>query len=215
MERSEEINQLSTALAKAQKDITGATKNVENSFLKSKYSDLAGVWLAIRIPLAENGLSVVQCPSSSEHGLSLETTIFHSSGEFLSSTLVMPVTSKKEQDYGKLLSYMRRYSLSSMVGVYQEDDDGGNPDQQTQEPKPNYIDEPTATALLVNAKNLETLGNECKKFQSDYKSGLTGWTIEQWNRICAQMKTNKARFEDAEDAEDAEDPRYHQRKPGF
>lgn len=48
MERSEQINELAAALAKAQAQIRAATKDSTNPHFKSKYADLASVWDAIR-----------------------------------------------------------------------------------------------------------------------------------------------------------------------
>lgn len=210
MKTSETISNIAKALSKAQFKISGATKNVENKFLKSKYADLQAVWEAIRQPLAENELSIVQLPKNKENEIELETVLMHSSGEVIVSVFSMPLNSKKPQDYGIVLAYLRRYSLSAMVGVYQEDDDGRNSEKEEQ--KPNYIDEPGATAVLMNVSTLETLGKECKKFKSDYKNGLTGWTVEQWNRICGQMKTNKERLE-PKGGDHQEDP--EKRNAGF
>jgi len=61
-EQSEQINELATALAKAQGKITGALKDSANPFYKSRYADLASVWDACRAALSENGLAVVQFP---------------------------------------------------------------------------------------------------------------------------------------------------------
>ena len=66
MQMSEQINDLATALSKAQAKIQPAVKDAENLGFKnaktgkaSKYADLAAVWEACRAPLAEFGLSVV------------------------------------------------------------------------------------------------------------------------------------------------------------
>ena len=60
MNRSEGINELAAALAKAQGEIKGAKKDESNPFYKSKYADLASVWEAIRDPLSKNSLAVIQ-----------------------------------------------------------------------------------------------------------------------------------------------------------
>ena len=62
METSENINEISSALAKAQGKIENATKDSSNPFFKSKYADLTSVWAACRKQLSENGLSVIQSP---------------------------------------------------------------------------------------------------------------------------------------------------------
>ena len=47
-EQSAEIDKLAGALAKAQGKITGALKDSNNPFFKSKYADLAACWDACR-----------------------------------------------------------------------------------------------------------------------------------------------------------------------
>ena len=56
MEKSESINELAAALAKAQGQMEGAKKDSENPYFKSKYADLAAVVKAIRGPFSDNGL---------------------------------------------------------------------------------------------------------------------------------------------------------------
>lgn len=128
MNRSEAVNELTTALAKAQAVMSGAKKDAENPHFRSKYADLASVWEACREALTKNGLSVVQSPrlvGVGESGwlVEVETTLFHSSGQFVSDTLAVPVTKVDAQGVGSALTYARRYSLSAFVGVAPEDDD--------------------------------------------------------------------------------------------
>ena len=60
MNRSETINELAAALAKAQGEMRPALKDAENPYFKSNYADLASCWDAVRVPLAKNGLAIVQ-----------------------------------------------------------------------------------------------------------------------------------------------------------
>lgn len=124
MQTSETINELATALAKAQSEITGALKDSANPFFKSRYADLASCWDACRAPLSKNGLSVVQGLDVSEGHLYLKTRLMHATGQWIDSTT--PVTPKDEtpQAMGSALTYARRYALTAMVGVAQVDDDG-------------------------------------------------------------------------------------------
>jgi hypothetical protein len=122
--RSEQTNELAVSLAKVQGSITHAVKDSENPFHKNKYADLASVWEACRKQLAENGLSIVQLPDGLEDGcLILDTTMLHTSGQWISSRIKMPLQKQDPQGYGSTLTYARRYALAAMVGVYQDDDD--------------------------------------------------------------------------------------------
>lgn len=125
MDRSEMIKEIATALSKAQGCIGAAIKDKENPFHKSKYADLANVVDAIRVPLAENGLSFVQVSHDEPDSARIETIIMHSSGEWLSCGCVsVPVSKKDAQGFGSAITYARRYSLSAAFGVAPDDDDG-------------------------------------------------------------------------------------------
>ena len=47
----------------------------------------------------------------------------HTSGEWISATLSMPVERETAQGFGSALSYCRRYALTAMLGIAAEDDD--------------------------------------------------------------------------------------------
>lgn len=147
MQMSPIINELATALAKAQGSITGALKDSSNPFFKSKYADLASCWDACREALSENGLSIVQTTArgepvtiqweiaDQESGEARQfkvdtvetvivTTLLHSSGQWISSPLPMVPRDASPQGVGSAITYGRRYGLTAMIGVAQIDDDG-------------------------------------------------------------------------------------------
>jgi hypothetical protein len=92
--KSETINELAKALSLAQGELHGALADANNPFFNSTYADLASIWESIRKPLTKNGLSVTQCLGENEHGLTLETLLLHSSGQWISSTI--PIKSKMD-----------------------------------------------------------------------------------------------------------------------
>ena len=58
-------------------------------------------------------------------GNRLVTMLIHSSGQFLRGYVALP-TNLSPQELGSYLTYMRRYSYQSIIGVFaEEDDDGG------------------------------------------------------------------------------------------
>lgn len=138
--QSEHINELMTALAKAQGQMKAALKDSNNPYYGSKYADLAGVWEVCREPLSENGLAVTQTfrmISNMESEQVLVTTLAHTSGQWIRSEILLmlpPSNQINEDGKGKRpnriqqlcssITYFRRYSLAAMVGVYQDDDDG-------------------------------------------------------------------------------------------
>lgn len=124
MEQSEQVNELFTALAKAQGQMEGAIKDSANPFFKSKYADLTSVWTACRKALTDNGLSVIQVPSTDAENVSITTQLCHSSGQWVSGKLSMKPVKTDPQSILSCITYIRRGSLASFVGVAPEDDDG-------------------------------------------------------------------------------------------
>ena len=124
--QSEQINELATALSRAQGELTPAIKDNSNPFFKSKYADLSSVWEACKSPLAKNGLAIIQTMDMQNGQSVLLTTLAHSSGQWMRSCL--PILNEKgnAQGLGSAITYMRRYALSAMVGVTCDEDDDGN-----------------------------------------------------------------------------------------
>jgi len=125
--QSETIGKLAEALAKAQAVMEGATKGSANPFFKSKYADLGAVWDACRKPLSDNGLSVVQVSEfipEQPDMVCVVTTLMHASGEWIGGRLAVRPVKQDPQGVGSCITYLRRYSLQSIVGIAPEDDDG-------------------------------------------------------------------------------------------
>lgn len=131
---------LAEALAKAQAKLSNVQRDRENPFFKSKYATLGAILEAVRGPLSENGIAVVQSPSTRlEDGTlfaAITTTLMHASGESVSSTLEAPVSKDDVQGVGSALTYLRRYSLQSMTGVAADEDDDGHAAARPDEPAP-------------------------------------------------------------------------------
>lgn len=118
---------LAGALAKAQGEMQNAARDSENPFFKSTYADLTSVWDACRGPLSKNGLSITQTFENSPEGkLMLRTTLLHVSGGSVSSLLPIVPVKNDPQGVGSAITYMRRFSLSALVGIAPGDDDDGN-----------------------------------------------------------------------------------------
>lgn len=130
MNRSESIGQLAAALAVAQGKMKAASLNAQNPFFKSRYADLGAIIEAIRPILADNGLCFTQTPFVDSGVVTLETTIMHASGEWFSSAMAVAIADEKGMSFvqamGKAITYLRRYALASMFGVYADEDDDGN-----------------------------------------------------------------------------------------
>lgn len=135
---SRPIGQLAAALAKAQgaikppkKDRTvtvkGRTKDGTPFTYDFSYATLDAIMDAIRVPLSENELAVMQTVGTDPHGATcIRTVLAHSSGEWIEQTWVLPFRPQKMQEYGSLITYARRYCLAPMLGITAEEDDDGN-----------------------------------------------------------------------------------------
>jgi hypothetical protein len=125
------INELAAALAKAQGSMENATMNRVNPHFKSKYADLASVLDAVRKPLSENGLAVVQAI----HDGNLKTILMHTSGQWVESLYPLPAAARP-QEMGSALTYARRYSLSAITGIAADEDDDANAAESSKQRAP-------------------------------------------------------------------------------
>lgn len=130
MKSSDQINELSAAFAKAQGAIEGAIKDRTNPHFKSQYADLASVWDACRQPLSANGLAIAQGVETDATKVTVTTRLMHASGQWIESAISSEARDTGPQAIGSCVTYLRRYSLSAMVGVAPEDDDGNEATRQ-------------------------------------------------------------------------------------
>jgi|TARA_R100001086_G_scaffold169868_1_gene92651 hypothetical protein len=128
MKTSPELDQISTALSLAQGAIKPASKDSTNPHFKSKYADLASVIEAIREPLSENGLSIVQDSMTCSEGIAVWTRILHNSGQWIETgPLTVPMSKLDAHGVGSASSYAKRYSILGALNVSSMDlDDDGN-----------------------------------------------------------------------------------------
>lgn len=157
--KSESINELAAALAKAQNEMPIAELSSSNPYFKNKYADLATYIKASRPSLSKNGLSVSQLIMFDDKGEQfLQTMLLHSSGQFISSFAKINPQKTDIQSLGSYLTYMRRYSYSSIIGCASgtDDDDGESTVQRTQSYMPKqeqFITNEQAQSILSLLEN--------------------------------------------------------------
>ena len=121
-----DINELATALSKAQGAMEPPVFDKVNPHFKSDYASLTAIQEATRPHLAANGLSIVQWPISNGDGICVVTRLMHSSGQWMQGTLRMPVERKTAHGIGSGITYGKRYSWQAICGIAAEEDDDGN-----------------------------------------------------------------------------------------
>lgn len=160
---SESIKELATALVQAQAEMPAAPMNAVNPFLKNKYADLGAVIQTSRPVLAKYGLAVSQTVYGEAGSVGVNTMLMHKSGEWISNSICMEIGEEKgksaAQVAGSIITYLRRYSLASILGMYADEDTDGNHPQQSSRPaaQPNQ-QQPFApadeTMTLEEAENI-------------------------------------------------------------
>ena len=135
MQTSEQINELATALAKAQGQMGAAKKDAENPFFKSKYADLGSVINAIKGPLSDNGLSYTQFPIREGEAAGVVTRLLHASGQWMESEYTLPLAKFDSQAVGSAFTYARRYALQAIAGIPAGDDDGNAASEAAPQPE--------------------------------------------------------------------------------
>lgn len=141
-------NKLAAAFVAFQSEITNPKETACNPFFNSKYAPLSEVLNTVRPILAKHGLCVLQSASSADGEImEIHTTILHSSGEkYEAKPLSIKIqqssldveknedgkAKKKKnaaQEIGGIITYLRRYALSSVLGISSEEDVDGEADR--------------------------------------------------------------------------------------
>lgn len=175
--------ELCKAMAEAFPLIKEAVKNKYNQFLKYRYADLGGVIDALKPALQEKGLWFTQKVHSTPGYATVETIIYHASGESISCGITsVPIAQKAvetfpgskvyssiydAQSYGSALTYCRKYSLSSAFGVFPDDndDDGEAASDNEQEKAKEKAKEKKAAPAVKPAPHVTIKRSPCNQAQ--------------------------------------------------
>lgn len=117
-----ENTKITAALIKLQGDLENVKFDAVNPHFKNKYSSLAGIREELRKPLADNKLAITQTFRVEGDKILLVTTLRHESGETVSGEY--PIHAGTPQQQGSAISYARRYSISALLNLASDDDDG-------------------------------------------------------------------------------------------
>jgi hypothetical protein len=139
MKHSEQLNELATALAQYQASAKNPNNSASNPFLKNKYAPLNEILNEVRPELAKHGLSVSQLVGG-EDRIGVTTMLLHKSGQYIADTVSLTPDSSKglstAQNAGVVITYLRRYGVTAILGIAGEDDtDGHSESKPVQQPK--------------------------------------------------------------------------------
>jgi hypothetical protein len=144
---SESIGTITAALAKAQAQLVNPEKSLVATIQSDRrraeqtfrYAPLSIGLAIVRKTLSQHEIATVQTTSIDEAAgiVRLSTVLAHASGEWIASDWpVCPIAeTERPQRMGAALTYARRYSLFTLVGIAGEDDldapDLMDPDPET------------------------------------------------------------------------------------
>ena len=204
MDHSPEINELAAALAKAQGQFSNVKTSEKARITSDKasyeytYATLADVLDMIRQPMDAHGLSLSQFVETTPEALILTSLLAHSSGQWYKSEFAASYPRGDMRSVGSQVAYMRRYSITAMLNLATEDDDGdavSGRDTQlrksapkaepTPEPKPRDpfpaqkpVGEPQVAP--TNGKPAATVGSDGERQEHWFDVGNTNKAVAAW-----------------------------------
>ncbi len=205
--KSPGIAALSAALAKAQGEIKNPAFDKANPHFRNRYASLASCLDAVRVPLSKNGLAIMQVITTpAPDWVTVTTILTHSSGEWISADFGAKAQAQIQQ-VGATVTYLRRYALSSVLGIVGDDDDDGESDQQSKSQRPpdaprEPAKEPTLTtaeakslmkALAAKGLSLGDLSDAMVNAGLKPPADVTSWPVAWKPRVKSWLDNQVAR----------------------
>ena len=164
-------------LAKLKSKIGKISKDETNPFFKSKYFDINGLLEHVEIELKENNLLLLQ-------------PIING---FVTTQIIDPETSEKvesaielgnitdPQKIGSAITYYRRYTLQSLLGLQAEDDDANSVSGKNHNPEPEKAWLNVGSKEWTGALSKKSSLNDLRKYFKISKANA-----EQYEKALAQ-----------------------------
>jgi hypothetical protein len=161
-----ETKTIYTKIFQLRKEVGKLSKTEENPFYKCKYFDINGLIENIRPLLEKNNLLLLQ---PIKDGKIYSIIIDIETVEQIESELELPVITDP-QKIGSAITYYRRYTLQSLLGLETEDDDG------------NKASEIKSTITTLQDKTNEKWLNETNQ---------SGNETKEWINVVKAIKDSK------------------------
>ena len=178
---STDCDQVMPAFAAAVADIHAVAKGseVDVDTYKFTFASLGAVLAEVRRVCSKHGLAVSQIPgqNSTEHGdfATLATLIVHTeSGQWLTFEALAMKTPGDPQKVGGVITYARRYALTSIFSIPTEDDDANGATKGMRDEAAEFA-ERTAEATRVYGlfAGLDDAGKEAlRRLGNDHERGF-------------------------------------------
>jgi ERF superfamily len=137
---SEQLDKIAPALVKAQSEFPEIpdSRKVDvphkgGGSHSYSYAELISIQKLVQPTLTKYELAVIQLPKIIEGGSALCTRILHSSGQWIEEDTPLSKGIPAPQDYGSLISYIRRYSQVAALNLKTGGDDDGAKAQKSRE----------------------------------------------------------------------------------
>lgn len=212
MEKSDSIKALSAALVAFQGEVPVIpfdskvkVDTKRGGSYEFSYASLTAIKEVCQPILAKNGLAVSQPITDGK----IVTILLHSSGEYIASETTLPLNQKSaydktgavivydgevvtlpmtSQEEGSVITYMRRYAYSSMLGLVADEDDDGNVGEKN-DVKAKEAVLPWLNKNTTNAKGV----NMWKYAEEKLKSGEI--TVDEIKKSYKLSKANEEYFQ--------------------
>jgi hypothetical protein len=177
-------------LAGFQNECPAINKNIKG--YSYKYADLPQVLEVIKPLLAKYNLGFTQLVESVENNVGVKTILFETqSGESIETTIFAEIPDfkgiTKIQSLGSIITYLRRYSLSAILGIVTDEDNDGNHTQPANNSNSIPFISTENFSKIISSKNLQTI----EKYLSDNK-GKIQFTKEQQLELTNHINTLKS-----------------------
>ena len=154
-------------LLNVQAEVGAISKDSKNPFFKSQYFDINSLIKHVQPLLEEYGLLLLQ---PIKDGKQYSIIIDSETGESVESSLELPSISDP-QKLGSAITYYRRYTLQSLLGLQAEDDDANLASQKPNR-KPALTTEQFEKTLNADAKGIKAV-LERFRMSDDQRKQLT------------------------------------------
>ena len=154
-----------------QSEIGAISKEADNPFFKSKYFDINSLIKQLHPLLIKNKLVLLQPLVDG----TVKSIISDLDGNSVESSLELP-TNLDAQKIGSAITYYRRYTLASLLGLQAEDDDGNKASSVSSYSKPSVKKEETKEDKFSAAQKY--IKNHPKK-QDAYDISVNAYTFTE------------------------------------